>query len=47
MIQKAVRNREEFLKFAKYNYYIENIDLDGAPEIPKDLLVKITKKMNI
>ncbi len=40
-------NREQFLKFTKYNFYVDNIDSQGAPEIPKELLLNITKKMNI
>ena len=44
---KAVRNREEFLGQAKYNFYVDNIDIEDAPSIPKYVLNSITNMIGV
>ncbi len=36
-----------FMSYMKYNFYIDCFDLEGAPDIPKYLLNKITNLIGI
>ena len=44
---KAAKNRDNFLSNARYNFYIDNIDLEEAPQMPKKVLNDITKLIGV